>query len=964
MRPKRWLKRLLNVSIQHRSVFGLLLLIVASYVGNLTRWTLFFNIDFIFGSIAVWLVVFLYGVRWGTLAGVASGICTYFLWHQPYAGLVFTCESLFVGWLFQRDRQNIVLLDGIFWLLIGMPLVWLIYPNLLHVDPVQVRIILLKLFVNGIFNALIASLLITQLPIHRCLGRSRTVKTLSFQQTLFNLLIAFVFLPTLLLIVLASQDVVDNIKTSAQSNLNRVSSHTVAEIQSWYQEHLRSMNEVTHHIINSDGVKFNYAQNYLESIQRLLPDFVSLTVMDANEANVLASVSQTQRKGLPPAGNQPYLQIAKATLQPVFSNILPTSVPPTVLWNIPMVQDAKLRGVIISEVSMERIDAILARNAHDLPHVNMTLVGRTHEVLASTQGDRPAGHSFDRRQTGTLDWLDANTYQWFPVSQGTQPIMARWMKSFFVQEVPIATGLPWTLIVESSAAPEVRHIQSVYGHNLAIILAITVLALMISALVSRRLVHPLSQLATATTNLPDKLLHQRAIQWNDSQITEIAFLVQNFRTMAATLTQQFQEIQQALDYEALLKRITDKVRDSLDESQILQTAVQELGQGISVICCDAAIYNAEQTISTISYEYTTLLPSAQGQTFQISNDFSEVHAALLEGEHRQFCYLPPHPGRPISRRTAVLACPIVDDQGVLGDLWLFKPREMVFSNAEVRLVQQVATQCAIALRQARLYQAAQIQVKALEDLNYLKDDFLSTVSHELRTPITNIKMAIEMLKLSNHEEQRKRYFQILQLECDREANLINDLLDLQRLASGTRVLNLEPIPLQEWVAQIVESFQERTRNRQQTLQVEILSELPVITSDSACLARILTELLNNACKYTPPGEQIKVSARTVTSLSKAEDPASKLDSSVVPYTSLFVLDVCNSGVEIPASELDHIFDKFYRVPGIDRWQQGGTGLGLALVQKMTEHLGGSIHVESAALKTRFTVKLPVEPVMN
>jgi signal transduction histidine kinase len=80
-----------------------------------------------------------------------------------------------------------------------------------------------------------------------------------------------------------------------------------------------------------------------------------------------------------------------------------------------------------------------------------------------------------------------------------------------------------------------------------------------------------------------------------------------------------------------------------------------------------------------------------------------------------------------------------------------------------------------------------------------------------------------------------------------------------------------------------------------------------------------------------------------------------------PNSGFFVLRVCNSGVEIPAEALDHIFEKFYRVPGIDRWKQGGTGLGLALVQKMTEHLGGSIQVASAARQTCFTVALPVSP---
>lgn len=234
----------------------------------------------------------------------------------------------------------------------------------------------------------------------------------------------------------------------------------------------------------------------------------------------------------------------------------------------------------------------------------------------------------------------------------------------------------------------------------------------------------------------------------------------------------------------------------------------------------------------------------------------------------------------------------------------------------------------------------------LKKLSQLKDDFLSTVSHELRTPMTNMKMAIKMLQVTFSQDgalvkrgQVDRYLQILQDECAREISLINDLLDLQRLEAGNQSLALETIHLQTWLLQLIEPFQQRVDNLQQKLQLDIPPKLPPLVSSPSSLERILAELLNNACKYTPPGEQITLSAHV--------------------KSGMMQLSVSNSGIEIPASEQSHIFDKFYRIPGTDRWKQGGTGLGLALVQKLTNHLGGSIWVRSEHGSTCFTLELPV-----
>lgn len=427
-------------------------------------------------------------------------------------------------------------------------------------------------------------------------------------------------------------------------------------------------------------------------------------------------------------------------------------------------------------------------------------------------------------------------------------------------------------------------------------------------------------------------------------------LHQQLQQWAITLEKQVQErtaeIQRTLDLEAMLQRITERVRNSLDEAQILETVVQELGYVLELECCDTGIYNSDRTQSTIAHEFTQSACVAKGTTFAIASaSHYDIYTTLFQGQAVQFCDLIPCPFRTQYQHLTVLACPILNDQQVLGDLWLY--RHAAFTLAEMKFVQQISNQCAIALRQSRLYQASQAQVIELERLNRLKDDFLSTVSHELRTPMSNIKMATQMLEitlgnlgiLTNEFTPINRYFNVLREEGQREINLINDLLDLTRVDAGMETLSFTTVDLPLYLPPLIRPFVERTRQQNQQLVLQIPADLPSLTTDLSCLDRIFSELLHNACKYTPPQETITLSAEATS-------------------TDL-IIRVTNSGVEIPAVERDRVFDRFYRIPNSDPWKHGGTGLGLALVKKLVERLGGTIRVESGNGQTTFMLTFPL-----
>ncbi len=456
---------------------------------------------------------------------------------------------------------------------------------------------------------------------------------------------------------------------------------------------------------------------------------------------------------------------------------------------------------------------------------------------------------------------------------------------------------------------------------------------------------------------------QQPHPWLDWEMTflqrctdQLAIAIQHselYHHLETQVQQRTADLQQALEFETLLKQITDQVRDSLDEDQILQKAVDALSQGIRVNCCQAYLYSPDQSKVTLVFTNAHCPTPVLAPTRAIADQ--PRHQQLLQKQPCQFSCLTPAAAGSLDRQT-VLAYPIFDDQHVLGSLWLFKPKGEAYSDLELRLVHQVTNQCAIALRQSTLHQAAQAQVEELQKLHQLKDDFLSSISHELRTPIASMKMVIYLLANAVEKQTQalvatteppppnpkiNQYLQILEEECEQELQLLQDLLALQQLEAGSEPLHSAPLDLACWLPHVVEPFTSRCAQHQQSLQVDVAPHLPALHTDAFCLQRILTELLNNACKYTPAGSEITLTA--------------------IAIADVICIQVTNSGVEIPAEAIAQVFDKFYRVPNRDPWKYGGTGLGLALVHKLVAHLRGSIQVTSADQITTFTVHLKAVP---
>ena len=416
----------------------------------------------------------------------------------------------------------------------------------------------------------------------------------------------------------------------------------------------------------------------------------------------------------------------------------------------------------------------------------------------------------------------------------------------------------------------------------------------------------------------------------------------NLTRMRHSLALKNRELQRSLNFEALIKRITDKIRDSLDETYCLRVATEELATALNLSSCQVELYNPHKTTATIVYEHNNTLPQCQGETRQI-NDFPELYRQLLQKTPLQL--VEPLPQfNPQGIQVTRLACPIFDESGIIGNLWGLRPPTQVFTDWEIRLISQVASQCAIAMRQARLYAESNQYIAELAKLNHLKDDFLKTISHELKAPMSSIQLAAQTLEgiLSSKKNAArsplfKRVVEIFRESCQRQKQLVDGLVTLSYVDTQATTIQLEELQLDSWLSELIQPILRSRRNKQQKLILAPVDGELTILADSAILEQIMQELLSNAFKYTPEKGEITIETKETAS-----------------NTSICVI---NTGVEIPLEQQQLIFDRFYRISNNSE-QDKSAGLGLTLVKKLAEILKAEVEVESSQQKTCFCLKFP------
>ncbi|HBB32937.1 MAG TPA: histidine kinase [Cyanobacteria bacterium UBA8803] len=935
---------------------------VAGYLGNYFRLSLFFGVDFLFGSIAVLTVVYLYGARWGTLVAIIASSYTYFLWGHPYAIVILTFEALFVGLLLSRKHQNIVLLDGIYWMFIGLPLVALFYGGALHVQPIQIWLIVLKQSVNGIFNALIASLIVTHLPIHKLLGRPQANKKLSLQQTLFNLLVAFVLFPTLTIAVFNSQQALQKIESEIQTELKATSTALVTSLRFWYQQHLHGVEELAQIAAQSPNASAVTWQQGTELMKRSFPDFLKIYVTDAT-GTIVASDPLSNEIGESIIGinmaDQIELQKVKASLKPLFTDVHVdrASFVPHVGLAVPAIADNQFRGLVYGSLNLGRLMEILKANTQP-DRLRATLLDHQSQVIASSHSKRSVMEKFNPTQGGQIRPLNAEVFQWLPIAPG-KPIMVRWRRSFYFQKVPITENLSWTLFIQVQTAPYIDYLEALYIKNLAIMLSIAILALFVAVFLSHRLVDPLLKLAGVTTDLPQKLIDQTALDWPVSDVREIQSLAENFKSMAVALKEKFQEIkrvnetlEQRVEQRTLqLLEINEELAGEIKERQRVETILREREERyeLAVSGTNDGIWDWDLRTNEVYYSpvWMKIVGYENGSLPQVLCTWSDrVHADDLDRAMRDIKH---HLEGKTQFYENIHRLKHRDGHY----LWI-EAKGRCLRDRQGQVYRMVGTITDITAKKQAEEQLTAAKEEA-ETANRTKSEFLATMSHEIRTPMNAVIGMTGLLLDTKLTPQQREFVEIIRNSGDALLTIINDILDFSKIESGKLDLETHPFDLRTCIEESLDLLAPKAAEK--SIELAYLMAVPTpqtIASDITRLRQILVNLLSNAVKFTHTGEVVvSVTARELDnsyegSANQQNSPSQLVTSSSLTPRSRYEIQfaVKDTGIGIPTDRMDNLFKPFSQLDASTTRQYGGTGLGLAISQRLTELMGGRMWVES------------------
>ncbi len=341
---------------------------------------------------------------------------------------------------------------------------------------------------------------------------------------------------------------------------------------------------------------------------------------------------------------------------------------------------------------------------------------------------------------------------------------------------------------------------------------------------------------------------------------------------------------------------------------------------------EAIIYSLHDAVIVTDESGRLLManePTAQLFGFDADRSRHEPLADVIGSEHRDFVELLHR-----SRQSGVEAT----------------RRELVFLKPDGPHTYDTIVSCVLERDKVAGVVAVLHDISREKEVSQMKSDFVSHVSHELKTPLASITAYSEMLAdgEADDEETRKEFYTVIQTQAQRLNRLIEDILNVSRIESGLIKVHKEPVSL----TILIEQQMQMIKGYAEEKNITVTGQKPIVFdqvyADKDMISQVVVNLLSNAVKYTPAGGRVTIE----THVNDAEGVAR--------------VTVTDTGVGIPADEVDHVFDKFYRVQANNK-QAKGTGLGLNLVRQIVEkvHEGRVFVTSQVGIGSTFGFELPL-----
>ena len=533
------------------------------------------------------------------------------------------------------------------------------------------------------------------------------------------------------------------------------------------------------------------------------------------------------------------------------------------------------------EVYFEHIEHDQLLNDLDAVHEYRLRHKRNFEVIIFTEeasfvdSTLPFDKELEFTREGSIKKVNEKLSLWMP-ERKKLPLMLWWKKAFYFVDKPLSGKQKGKVYIMQSTRSLINKIQKNIVTTFELLFSLIILGGIAAYYISRSLTGTIIKLTTATKNLPEKLKSNLKIDWPTSNVTEFSQLSQQAEIMSDNISTTFDEVN--MQAKTILESSIDSII-TIDEHGVI-----------------LSFNHAAETL--FGYSRDEVL----GQNFKIlvPDRHKNIHDENLS-EFNLGEYLP------LSGKREELVGLHKRGQSLPIELSVTRTE----FNHKIR------------------YTGIITDITERKINEQLKRDFISTVSHELRTPLTSINGAVKLLKAQSggiDHEQSAAMLDVTSRNIDRLSDLINDLLDFEKLDSSGMVYEKENININTLASTVIE----QTRNLSEQAKILLVVNMECdneIIADFKRISQVLVNLISNAIKFSPEKSTVEVGCKTEGEMIK-----------------LYVKD---SGEGIPDKFKLQIFERFTQADSTDNRQiQRGTGLGLAISKRMTEDMGGTIGFDS------------------